>query len=159
MAKDNQAKKDPLELILSGESIKKEVKTKRGKFTFALPLPRNIREIEVEVASRLGGLPSSSFSMSTIGNFRCYATLDRVITDAPDWWNEMETSEECPDDDLVTELYRRYLQFYTNSQKSISQSKFRGTSEVGKVRTKSKTMGDGAFSDITHGQEDEGADS
>lgn len=152
-------KKDPLEMILNGEAITKTISTKRGKFTIALPLPRDIREIEVEVAGKLNGLPMNSFSIDSISNFRAYSTLDRVITDAPEWWEEMESSEECPDDDLVAELYRGYLQFYRTSQKNISKSRFRGKSEVGKARTKNKNMGDGAFSDITHGSENEGADS
>jgi len=155
--KKNQ-EKDPLEMILNGEAIKKEVSTKRGKFVIALPLPRDIREIEVEVASRLNGLPMSSFSKETIANFRAYATLDRIIIKSPEWWEDMESSEECPDDELITGLYRGYLQFYSNSQKQISKSKFRGSSDVGKARTKTKDVGDGTFSDIAYGQKAEGAD-
>ncbi len=155
--KKNQ-EKDPLELILSGESVEKVFNTKRGKFTMALPLPRDIREIEVEVASRLNGLPIDSFSKDTISNFRVYVTLDKIITNAPEWWENMDSSEECPDDDLIIELYRGYLQFYKSSQKGIARSKFRDNVKVGKTRNKTKNVDDGTFSGIAYGKENEGDD-
>lgn len=151
----NQEKKDPLEMILDGTPIVKEINTKRGKFTIALPLPRDIREIEVEVAMKLEGNPISSFTNKTIGNFRAYATLDKVIIKAPKWWEDLESSEECPDDSLIVELYGSYLRLYSTSQKEISKSRFKGKSEVGKARIKEKAVGDGAFSDITNRPENE----
>jgi hypothetical protein len=153
----NQEKKDPLEMILDGEKIEKEFPTKRGKFTMALPLPRDIREIEVEVALKLEGNPITSFSNQTVASFRAYATLDRVIVKAPEWWDNLESSEECPDDALITELYGSYLRLYSNSQKEISKSRYKGKSEVGKARTKTKNVDNGAFSDITNRSEDEGS--
>lgn len=145
-------KKDLLEMILSGERHTKTVNTKRGKFTFVLPFPKDIRDIEIEIGNRLGGLPISSFTPEVIANIRCYVTLDRVIVEAPDWWNNLESAEDCPDDELIVDLYRRYLQFYREVQTSISNSKFRGDAEIGKPRTKNEVVGDGPFSGVAHGQ-------
>lgn len=156
--KNREKEKDPLEMILDGELIKKEIVTKRGKFVIALPLPRDIREIEVEVAFKLNGCPISSFDKAAVSNFRCYATLDKVIVESPEWWEDLESSEECPDDDLITHLYGEYLRHYNEVQKQISKSKFRGKPEVGKVRTKDKDVDNGAFSGITNRPENEGAD-
>ncbi len=148
-------KKDPLELILNGEVIKKTFTTKRGKFTLALPLPRDIREIEVEVASRMQGLPASAFQLDSVANFRAYATLDRVVVEAPQWWEDLESSEDCPDDELITDLYRRYLRFYKETQREISNSKYRGGPKVGKVRNKNEIVGDESLSDTTNGSENQ----
>ena len=121
-----EKKKDVLELILSGENLTKKTKTKRGTFTIRFPLPRDLRVIEVKVAEMLDGKPLDSFSTSQVGNFRAYATLNRVIVDGPDWWKKLDSSEDCPDDILITTLYGRYLRFYHNTQESINKSGYEG---------------------------------
>ena len=105
------------------------------------PLPRDLREIEVEVARMTEGLPAASFTREQIANFRAYATLDRVITDSPEWWKKLESAEDCPDDELITHLYGRYLRLYQSTQKSITQSKFDGDDGIGKSKSAGKTMG------------------
>lgn len=136
MSEEGKKSVDILESILKGERITEEVVTKRGKFILALPLPKDIRAIEIEVARRLEGIPESAFEKSTISNVRAYATLDTVVIKAPDWWSDLESAEDCPDDSLITELYRRYLQFYRETQRKIDKSQFRGVDQVGKPRTK-----------------------
>ena len=121
-----EKKKDVLELILSGESITKKTKTKRGTFTIKFPLPRDLRSIEVRVAEMLNGKPITSFTTTQIGNFRAYATLDKVIVDGPDWWKKLDSCEDCPDDALIMTLYGRYLRIYQNTQESIAKSRFEG---------------------------------
>ncbi len=140
-----ERKKDVLERILKGERITEEIKTKRGKFVIALPLPKDIRAIEVEVARKMEDMPESQFQRDTIANFRAYATLDTIIIESPEWWNNLESSESCPDDALIMQLYREYLRLYRETQRGIDRSRFRGNSEVGKVRTKNKTMGNEAL--------------
>lgn len=144
-------KKDVLESILNGEQITKEVKTKRGIFVMTLPLPRDIRNIEIEVARRLEGYPENAFSTDYMAKFRVYASLDTVITKAPEWWNKLESSEDCPDDELVTFLYGRYLQFYNETQKKIRKSHYSGKVKIGKPRIKDEAVGDGAFQGIANG--------
>ncbi|RLE46002.1 MAG: hypothetical protein DRJ31_10545, partial [Candidatus Methanomethylicota archaeon] len=138
-------KKDVLESILNGEQITEEIKTKRGVFVIALPLPKDIRNIEIEIARRLDGYPENQFSSDMLMKFRVYASLDTVIIKAPDWWNKLESAEDCPDDSLISFLYRRYLRFYQETQKKIEKSHFNGTAKIGKARIKTETVGDGAF--------------
>ena len=109
-------KKDVLEMILGGERITKKLKTKRGTFAMTFPLPRDLREIEVGVAKMLEGSPVASFSKEQLASFRAYATLDKVIIDGPEWWNKLDSSEDCPDDELITHLYGRYLRLYQSTQ-------------------------------------------
>ena len=146
-----KGKEDVLEFLLKGERLTKKIVTKRGTFVIAFPLPKDIRDIEVTVANRLDGTPIAAFTSDSIANFRCYATLDAVIVDAPDWWDKLTSAEDCPDDALVLEIYRGYLQFYQQTQQRISRSKFRGSSAVGKARTASPSMDPGAFQDIADG--------
>jgi len=126
-------KGDILEMILSGERITKKIKTKRGTFVMVFPLPRDLKAIEVDVARSIEGLPSESFTKSQMASFRAYATLDHLITDGPEWWKQMDSAEDCPDDALITHLYGRYLRLYQTTQKSISESKFNGDDGVGKT--------------------------
>ncbi len=143
-----ERKKDVLERILRGDRITEEVKTKRGKFVIALPLPKDIRAIEVEVARKMEGLPESQFQKDTIANFRAYATLDAVIIESPEWWQNLESAEDCPDDALIMEIYRGYLQFYRETQRRIDKSRFHGNSEIGRVRTKDKAVGDTSLQSV-----------
>ena len=99
----------------------------------------------------LDGLSESAFTKERIANFRVYATLDQVIVEAPDWWDRLESAENCPDDELVLQLYRGYLRFYNETQRKIAKSKFRGNSKVGLIESENEDVGDGAFSDLTHG--------
>jgi len=146
-----ERKKDVLERILKGERITQEIKTKRGKFVIALPLPKDIRAIEIEVARKMEGLPESQFQREVVANFRAYATLDTVMVESPDWWNDLESAEDCPDDALIMDIYRRYLQFYRETQRRIDKSRFHGNSEIGRVRTKDKTVGNETLQSTAHG--------
>jgi len=136
-----EKKRDILEIILSGERIVKKFKTKRGTFVMTFPLPRDLREIEVEVARMTEGLPVASFTREMIASFRAYATLNHVITDSPEWWKNLESAEDCPDDEFITRLYGRYLHLYKSTQKSIDQSKFDGDDGIGKSKNAGKAMG------------------
>jgi len=135
-------KKDALELILSGERLTKKVKSKRGIFVIAFPLPKDLRKIEINVARMMDGLAAKSFDRTQIASFRAYATLDEVILDGPEWWNKLESSEGCPDDELITYLYGRYLRFYQSTQKAINESGYGRDDGVGKSKTKSEVVGD-----------------
>jgi len=149
--KKKEVKDDILATLLSGERITETIKTKRGVFIIALPLPRDVRIIEVTIAERLRGQPIASFTTTTIALVRAYATLDTVMVESPDWWRELQSAEDCPDDALIMNLYRRYLQFYEQVQGKIDKSRFGGAIEVGKARTKAKPVDNGAFSGVANG--------
>lgn len=148
--KKGDKKKNVLEILLSGERVTETIETKRGTFTIVLPLPKDIRRTEVIIANRLGGQPASSFTSVTLANIRAYATLDVVVVEAPEWWQKLESAEDCPDDDLILNLYRRYLLFYNKTQRGISKSRFRDGSGVGKARAKVESVDNGTFSDIAN---------
>jgi len=135
-------KKDALEKILSGERISCKIKTKRGVFVINYPLPRDLRRIEVNVAKMLDGMSESSFSKQQVASFRAYATLDEVILESPEWWNNLESAEDCPDDDLITKLYVRYLRLYKKVQESIARSGFDGSSGIGKSKNEDEIVAD-----------------
>lgn len=136
----DKKKRDILEVILNGERITKKVQTKRGTFVITFPLPKDLREIEVEVARMLEGLPVTSFPKEQMAMFRAYATLDHVITDSPEWWKKMDSSEDCPDDELITHLYGRYLRFYKSTQESIDRSRFNGDDGIGRTENTNKAV-------------------
>jgi len=149
--KKKEVKDDVLATLLAGDRVTETIKTKRGIFVIALPLPRDVRIIEVTIAERLNGQPIVSFTPTTIALIRAYATLDTLVIESPDWWRELQSAEDCPDDVLIMDLYRRYLRFYESIQQKIGKSRFGGGIEVGKARTKAKPVDNGAFSDIANG--------
>jgi len=135
-------KSDALEMLLKGEIVRCKIKTKRGIFTIRYPLPKDIREIEIEVARMLEGMPESSFSKEQIASFRAYATLDKVVMDAPEWWNNLDSAESCPDDSLIMRLYGRYLRLYKSTQESIVGSGFDGNFEGSQTKGENEVVGD-----------------
>ena len=53
MKKKDTGPADALEYIMSGKQLTAAIETKRGDFTVAFPLPRDLREISVSVARML----------------------------------------------------------------------------------------------------------
>jgi len=135
-----EEKKDVLELILSGEQLTRKVKTKRGTFVIAFPLPKDLREIEINTVRMMDGLPADSFTKDQLATFRAYATLEKIIVEAPEWWKNLESSEDCPDDNLITFLYGRYLHFYKSTQKAIGESGFARSSGGSGAKAKGKAV-------------------
>lgn len=158
MKKKDTGPADALEYIMSGKRLTTAIKTKRGDFTVAFPLPRDLREIALATARSLDGVPESSFNEAQLSNIRAYATLDHLVIDGPKWWEDLESAEDCPDDELILTLYRGYLRFYQATQKSFARSKFGRAAEVGTVGAHAAAVGDGAFSGIAHGSGAEESD-
>ena len=147
---EEERKEDVLELLLSGERVTEQIETKRGTFVIVLPLPRDVRIIEVLVAERLNGQPISAFTADTLSLIRAYATLDTIVVESPEWWRKLRSAEDCPDDTFIIGLYRGYLRFYNQTQERITKSRFGGDTKIGKVRAKAESVDNGAFSDITN---------
>lgn len=144
---------DYFEKIINGSKITEEVDIEgRGKFTIAFPLPSDLNAIEVDVAKMLEGQPIESFSKITVGNFRVYATLDKLVK-GPKWWENLESSDRCPDSKVIEILYRRYLRFYNKVSSSIENSRL--DSDIGKLKTKNEdeVVDNGTFSDVAYGPE------
>ena len=117
-------KRDPLERLLSGEKITEVVKTRRGDFTIVFPLPSTIRQIEIEISDMLGNKPLASFTQTAVNTVRVYATLRHVVVNGPDWWNDLDSPDDCSDDDFIGDLYGRYLRFYQEVQGAMAKGRY-----------------------------------
>ena len=124
-------KRDPMEMLLKGEKITFTKATRRGKFTIQFPLPSDLRRIELLLSEMLQGKPIDSFTKQAIADMRVYATLDIVVVDSPDWWKQLVSSEKCPDNELVSELYRSYLRFYGKVQTLMADGTSQGSPAEG----------------------------
>lgn len=153
--KNSQKMNELLEKLLKGEDIYETVATSRGTFRMKYPRPRVLRSIQILLAERFPNVDLNKLSVQTVRNYEVYATLDVIIVEAPDWWEKMNTSEDCPDDELILELYRRYLRFYSKIQSRIQSTRgvSRRSSKASTGGDKEKTVDTGAFSNIAHGQE------
>ena len=142
-----------LQKLLSGQDIFNTVETRRGVFTMKFPRPRVLRQIQVLLAQRFEGVDLGKLPEKQVRNFEIYATLDVVVVKAPQWWDDLESSEDCPDDKLIVDLYRRYLRFYNRVQSEMSggdQGPEEGPAE-GSPGGEEETVGHGSLSGLTHG--------
>ena len=149
---------ETLEKLLKGEDIYDTLSTSRGNFKMIYPRPRVLRQIQVMLVERYHGQNLNNIPDKTLRNSEVYATLDAVITEAPDWWDSLDSSEDCPDDDLILQLYRGYLRFYGKVQQKIKRPERKPGVDSKKqpLRNEKEIVGNGSFSGITHGSEDIG---
>ena len=155
-----QVKEDSPDLfsaMLEGKAITKTIETERGVFKIRYPTGKDRVRIDQLKAVRRNGLPASAFDVSALYNNEVFSTLDVAVIDGPDWWKEARSKnnqwswEECPDEELVIELYRQVDSFRTNVQERIRQSRSAGSIEIDKPTGVSTPVGDGAFSGIANG--------
>jgi hypothetical protein len=149
-----------LEKLLSGEDIFETIDTPRGQFVMKYPRPRTLRQIQVLLAQRFEGTDLSKLPERTVRFYELYATLDVVVVKAPKWWDDLDSAEDCPDDQLAGDLYRRYLRFYNRIQSEIAGTgtQSRDSPEGSVTDDKEASLGDGAFSGLAHGQPVPGVD-
>lgn len=147
---------DLMEKLLKGEEIYEVIDTNRGKFKMIYPRPSVLRKIQVLLASRFHGQNLNLIQEKVVRNCEVYATLDIIITEAPAWWDKLDSSEDCPDDSLILQLYRGYLRFYGKIQQRIGsvESKPGKDTEKQPGKIKKEAVGTGAFSGITNRPED-----
>ena len=144
-------KSDILQQILSGKDATKKVNVGGEDFTFKYAVPAVVRCIDVTLHQRFPGIDINH--VKELPTWRAYATLDYVVTEAPEWWDNLESCEFTPDDRLISELYRRYLQFCKEIRKTIDKrfDRSRG-GDTEKPNSNEKTpMVNGPFSGITNG--------
>jgi hypothetical protein len=153
--KNDPAVDDVLQKLLSGEQILETIQTKRGTFTMKYPRPRVTQQIVVLLAQRFEGVNLGNLPEQMVANYRVYATLDIVVVKAPKWWDDLDSSLDCPDDKFILDLYRRYLQFYNRVQSEIEGPKPepRKDATPGAGDGKEAPVDPGAFSTIALGQE------
>lgn len=142
-------KKEPdfVEQVMRGRSPTMSLETALGRFVVKTTITAWDRvKIERGVALRCGDAPISAYEKETVNFFRALATLAVVIEEAPEGWTG---PDDCPDAELITELYRGYLRLFRENE-SKARELGRGTEE-GKLQDKKSSVGDGAFSGIAHG--------
>jgi hypothetical protein len=121
MAKQNTESDKLVERVLKGETLSTVFKTERGAFTVKYPTPFERRQIDLRVADMLGaGHTIAQFDDTALFMMRMNATLDVVVTDAPEWWMKLGAAENYPDTAFTSHLYGRYLDFFRDTGKSIS---------------------------------------
>lgn len=143
---------ETLDKLLRGEDLYETVETKRGKFTLKYPRPKVLRQIQLLLANRFYGQNLNNLPIQTIRNYETYAALDIVVVEAPKWWDDLETSEDCPDDAFIVELYGRYLRFYNRIQQKIGNdgTELGGSSKKELPKNEKKSMDNGAFQGIAN---------
>lgn len=155
-----QAKDENIDLfavMLEGKAVTKTVETARGVFKIKYPTGRDRVHIDQLKAVRRNGLPASAFDVSALYNNEVFSTLDVVVIDGPDWWKDVRSKdnewswEECPDEELIIELYRQVDSFRTSVQERIRQSRSPGSIEIDKAASVPEAVADGAFSGIANG--------
>lgn len=105
------------EKILNGEMITEEVKTKRGVFTIKNLTSKDHIKIAVEKSKMLQGA-----NLETVDNLSSFlveeiAVCDTAIVKAPGWW---KGAEKCPDDTVLTAIYRGCLSLNKKIQQAMS---------------------------------------
>jgi len=107
--------------ILSEDDLSKTVTIKGESFTFKFPNPKQQMMIERDVALKLGGVPLDSVPQIAYNMLRMCTTLDYVLVKKPEWW---ETAAECYDEDMLNELWERYLKEKDSFRGSIREGRF-----------------------------------
>lgn len=144
---------DLFEKLVNGEDITEEIETHQGTFTIKFPLGTDFIKISRRKAEMRGDIPPERFNKAEDIDFEAYAALDVVVLKGPDWWEKLKSSTQCPDQKIVTTLYRGYLRHYAAIQQKISPH---GRSDGdGKVQDDDEVVGDGPFSAVTYGSEDQ----
>lgn len=147
---------DLFSAMLDGKAITKTLETSRGVFKIKYPTGRDRVQIDQMKAVRRNGLPASAFDVSALYNNEVFSTLDVVVVDGPDWWKDARKNDErwswedCPDEELVIELYRQVDTFRTSIQERLRQSQPSGSIEVDKPASTATPVADGAFSGIAN---------
>ncbi|WCL51522.1 hypothetical protein [Leptospira sp. GIMC2001] len=77
------------------------------KFAGEYPLPRDTRQIDVEVAQNLGGVPLHSVPQDTYFYERTCAELQHVIKDYPEELRDTQFID-YPDPEFIVNLFNEY---------------------------------------------------
>lgn len=123
-------KQNYFEKILNGEMITEDVKTKRGVFTIKNLTSKDHIKIAVSKSKMLQGA-----NLETIDNLSAFlveeiAVCDITIIKAPAWW---KGAENCPDDTVLTDIYRGCLSLNQKIQKAMSDEKSGEDAEESKL--------------------------
>ena len=108
--------------ILTQNDVHKVINVKGEAFKVKFPTPIEQNGIEREVALRLGGLSLDSIPQAAYNQIRMCVTLDIVLTDKPDWW---DSAGDCYDEELVADLWEKYIEAKEAFRRSIREGRFK----------------------------------
>jgi len=114
--------------ILHEHDLEFTVNYKGDTFYCRYPEPYNVAAIEVEIASRLGGMPRSSYAPDHVAIVTATAYTHAIVDykKSPRWFT---SAWKCYDENLLIEIYNGYLRFREEFRKSLSESRFEGSGE------------------------------
>jgi hypothetical protein len=147
---------DIMEILLSGKTIKKTLKTNRGDFICLYPTGRDRLRMDQIRAVRRRGISANTFDDIAELNNNVWSTLDVIIIDGPQWYRNAKKNnpgwswEEGPDEELTLELYNQARSFRGDIAEKIKQSQVGRPVERIELPADTTPMDDGTFSGITN---------
>jgi hypothetical protein len=153
---DPLEERDIMEVLLSGKTIQKVLKTSRGDFTALYPLGRERLKMDQIRAIRRRGIPADAFDEFANDTNTVWSTLDVVIVDGPDWYKHVKKRnpswswEDGPDEEFVVELFNLVRSFRSDIAEKIRRSNLGKPAGTGITSAVEPAMGDGAFSGLAY---------
>lgn len=114
---------DAKEFLFSKEKREKQVTVEKESFTLTAITSREQKQIARKCSLEQNGLPANSFSGQDQYIFARDAALDVCIVAAPDWWENLEGAEDCPNEDLKDALYDELQKWTSKYQKELKKNK------------------------------------
>jgi hypothetical protein len=149
---DQKRSQELFNQLLNGEQITKEIDLgKRGKFVVKYLLARDNLKVDQKIAQYSDGVNPDYRDATGRSNLLVYATLDVAVIDGPEGWKKAKTFLDYPDKGAAEPLYKEYLKFSIEIRRFLDDIDLSngGTDNTGP--DVQETVGDGAFSNITHG--------
>lgn len=104
----------------------KDIKVGNENWKIRALFEKDRLEISRRTAMARNGLAENSYGMSDRYRFTRIATIDVSLVEYPSWW---ENAEDCPDSDLLENLFSEIEKFSDDFQKKLKKNQFakRGT--------------------------------
>jgi hypothetical protein len=150
------SERDIMEVLLSGKTIQKVLKTSRGDFTALYPLGRERLKMDQIRAIRRRGIPADAFDEFANYNNNVWSTLDVVIVDGPEWYKTVKKQnpswswEDGPDEEFVVELFDLVRSFRSDIAEKIRRSNLGKPAGTGIPPAVEPTVDAGAFSGLAY---------
>jgi hypothetical protein len=116
---------DIVDALLHGKELAVQFDTDYGVFEFRYPSGGDTVRIGRRRAEYMGGHADSSFDNPRRFQFEEWATLDVLISKKPTPFDTMDSWADCPDPELIEDLYDRGSQFCHDIREKIKGSRLR----------------------------------
>lgn len=152
---DETQKVNMFNSIVMGKDVTETIKTSRGDFKVKYPRARDIQQIGKLQAYRLGGISAESFDKSVLTFIQEVATLDVLVLDGPDWFNNAKKENEnfswldIPSQSFIMEVYSKLYTFRLKVQKCIETNDTEGNKGVAAVSDVEDNGSPGLFDGIS----------